>query len=327
MQFAIWGRLQQESTKECKAMKYGGFRVMHQLSQDELSATAEPGFGDPLIHQFRRPPVLFVHGLCFGPNLWDGWSVRFESAGHNCVAPAWPGREKNLAELRANPPDEIAALTFDEVLGRFVGIAEAMTERPIVVGHSVGGLIARLLIEMGLGIAGVAIDSPPPPELWAIQDPFLLGNWALLHPLAALSLPYVMPFPAFQYLFAHDLSRSHQQEAYDLYVSPESLRVALDARLEYARVGFEGERSPLLLIAGGTDHQMSRHFSSAIAPHRLSNSSSVVDYQCFGNRSHLGLLIGRDWELVADAVVAWADRRTREERAQRLSALSKSHGA
>lgn len=231
------------------------------------------------------------------------------------MAPSWPGRGEPGADIRKHPPSELARLTFEEVTEQYAAIARGMQEKPVIIGHSIGGIIAQVLLQRGLGVAGVAIASPPPRGQLVFAAPSLIVAWALLAPELSISLPYVIKYEAFKFAFVNDLPEIRRKRAYLTYVSPESLRVARGSLDGVERMTFRHEHVPLLFIAGGADRiAPSGAIHSTVAEY-LRGSKSVADFQLYGAQSHLGLLIGRDWELVAEGVLAWVDRRTREARA------------
>src|SRR5947199_6399031 len=44
--------------------------------------------------------IVLIHGLWLNPLSWEGWKERFEAKGHRVLAPAWPGLDKPVDELR-----------------------------------------------------------------------------------------------------------------------------------------------------------------------------------------------------------------------------------
>ena len=76
----------------------------------------------------------------------------FSLKGYNCIAPAWPLHDGEPAELRANPPEGLGDLQLQDILTEIKSVI-AQSENPIVIGHSVGGLIVQLLINQGLASA------------------------------------------------------------------------------------------------------------------------------------------------------------------------------
>jgi len=50
----------------------------------------------------RKPAIVLIHGLWLTPLSWEGWKQRFESKGYTVLAPAWPGLEGTVEEVRQN---------------------------------------------------------------------------------------------------------------------------------------------------------------------------------------------------------------------------------
>src|SRR6185369_3049408 len=105
----------------------------------------------------KRTPVVFIHGLWLHASSWEGWLERFRTAGYEPVAPGWPGEPATVAEAREHP-EAVAGSGIDEVTDHFAEIMRPLEAKPIVVGHSFGGLIAEKLLGENLAAAAVAID-------------------------------------------------------------------------------------------------------------------------------------------------------------------------
>lgn len=126
--------------------------------------------------------VLFITGAWMHSSSWDKFRSMFEAAGYNTLAPAWPYLEGNPADLRQNPDKRLGTLTFKTILDHYAKIIDALGEQPLIVGHSMGGLITQLLLDRGYGVAGIAMDPGPiagalpgPVSLLAAVPPLLAG--------------------------------------------------------------------------------------------------------------------------------------------------------
>src|SRR5258708_7495342 len=106
--------------------------------------------------------IVFVHGAWMTPLCWDKFTGFFEAKGYTCLAPAWPYIDKPIDELRKNPPPQLAGLGITEIVDHYAKIIQGQAEPPILIGHSFGGLFVQMLLDSGLGAAGVAIDPAPP---------------------------------------------------------------------------------------------------------------------------------------------------------------------
>jgi pimeloyl-ACP methyl ester carboxylesterase len=144
--------------------------------------------------------VLFIHGLFVNYQCWDEWVARFTAKGYLPIAQAWPGRDKTVAELRSNRDDAfLGRLTLSEIIEAHVKVIRSLPEPPILIGHSLGGLIVQVLLNRGMGAAGIAIDSAPPQGVFTTAWSFLRCNWPLINPTIPASTPYLMSPAEWQY--------------------------------------------------------------------------------------------------------------------------------
>ena len=108
----------------------------------------------------RNPPIVLIHGLWLTPRSWEGWKARFEERGHEVLAPAWPRMEGEVEDLRRDP-SVMNGLGIAEVVDHYDRIVRGLDAPPVIMGHSTGGLVTELLLDRGLGAAGVALSPAP----------------------------------------------------------------------------------------------------------------------------------------------------------------------
>ncbi len=238
-----------------------------------------------------------MNSLC-----WEQWIDYYQAKGYTCLAPAWPGRDQPIDTLRKQHPDpQLGKLTLNSVLEHYTTAIKALDERPILVGHSMGGLVVQLLLQRDLAAAGVAIDSAPPLGVFTTKWSFLKSNWPHITPFASQENPIEMTFERFQYTFVNTLPLAEQRAAYERYVVPESRRVPRESLM--ARVDFKKPHSPLLFIAGSADNIIPSSLNKSNQV-KYQQSPSVTDYREFAGRTHF--IIGQEgWEEVADFVLSW----------------------
>jgi pimeloyl-ACP methyl ester carboxylesterase len=241
------------------------------------------------------------------PDCWGAWIDLFRANGRVCSAPAWPGRDKPVAVLRRNHSDpELGRLTLRAVLDHLSGLLQGMEEKPILIGHSMGGLIVQILLQRGLGSAAVAIHSAPPPGVFSAEWSFVKSNWPHITPFAPRGEPIRMSFEQFQYAFVNTLPPEEQRAAYDAFVVPESRRVPAQSLTGIARIDFTQSGPPLLLTAGSADNIIPaslnrRNFSKYRRP------GSITEFREFTGRTHF-VLGQRNWEEVARFILTWLER-------------------
>jgi pimeloyl-ACP methyl ester carboxylesterase len=243
---------------------------------------------------------MYMTSLC-----WEHWTGYFERQAID-AAPDWPGG--------INRWTCCARLTRTRVGSAYVashcrisGTVRSLDEKPILIGHSMGGLVVQLLLQQDIAAAGVAIDPAPPQGVFTFSWPFLRSNWPHITPFVAKDHPIWMTLERFQYTFTNALPPAEQRSAYDRYVVPESRRVPAQALTRVARIYFGKPRPPLLLIAGSEDHLIPPALVRANF-RRYGRSSSSTDFREFPGRRHF--IIGQTgWKEVADAVLSWLQQR------------------
>ena len=105
--------------------------------------------------------IVLIHGLWVTPRSWEKWVERYEGRGYRVLTPAYPGLEVEVEALNEDP-SPIEALTIPGVVEHYEGIIGELEKPPILMGHSMGGLIVQILLDHGYGAAGVAIVTAPP---------------------------------------------------------------------------------------------------------------------------------------------------------------------
>src|SRR5689334_17161698 len=87
-----------------------------------------------------KTPIVFIHGLWVLPSSWANWATFFEQAGYAPLTPDWPDDPATVGEARANP-GALAKKTLKQVADHHTDIIDALDEKPVVMGHSTGGLV------------------------------------------------------------------------------------------------------------------------------------------------------------------------------------------
>jgi len=183
-------------------------------------------------------------------------------------------------------------------------------EKPVLVGHSVGGLITQLLLQRGVASSGIAIDSAPPTGVFTTTFSFLKANWGHITPFADPNSPVVMSFERFQYAFVNGMPLDQQQAAFERYVVPESRKIPRESLFE-AKIDFRKAHVPLLLIAGGSDHIIPADLIEKNY-RKYRDGNSVLELKEFPGRNHF-IICQTGWEEVADYCLEWIARQGKRE--------------
>lgn len=252
--------------------------------------------------------VLFITGAFVSHRCWDAWKAYFATKGYATMAPPWPFKNGSAVELRNRQPHDtdLATLTLSQLVEHYAAIAAALPEKPILIGHSLGGLVTQILVNRDLVAAGVAIHSVPPLGVFPYEFSFLKAGWKALGLFTDLDETYLMSFDDWQYAFVNEMPLDAQKAAYDTYTIPESKSVARDGLSSAAKVDFDKPHAPLLLTSGSIDHIIPAHLNKRNFE-RYTESDSILNYHEFEGRKHF--VLGQPtWQDDADYVLDWLAR-------------------
>jgi pimeloyl-ACP methyl ester carboxylesterase len=261
------------------------------------------------------PPVVLIHGLWMTPHSWQGWIDRYTARGHPVHAPPWPGvsaLDEDLDHVRA-----AADIGVTEVVDHYDRFIRALPEPPIVMGHSFGGLITQILLDRGLGRAGVAVHPAQPRGVYRLPLSTIRAAWPVLGNPANLHRSVALTERQFHYAFANTVSREESDAWYARLAVPAPGRPLFQAGLaNFARgtraataVDFANDaRAPLLLVAGDRDHIVpeSLVFENFT---RYRKSSAATDFKLFHGRPHLTVVLD-GWQDVAEYALTWTAQHT-----------------
>jgi alpha-beta hydrolase superfamily lysophospholipase len=254
-----------------------------------------------------RPRLVFVHGLYMNSRSWAPWIARAEAAGFAATAATWPAHEGDPSALRASAPEGLTRLRFDDVVGAVRAHVGGLDEPPVLVGHSIGGLIVLRLLAEGIGRAGVAI-APAPPRGRAVWTPrFLLAN--LPHSYAfALGVPLRMSRRRFRATFGNASPREESDRLWEQWCVPESRGIPLSTLGPQGAVDLAAIRAPVLLYGAALDRLTPDRMVRGLAD-ACGRAGVDVQYHSLAGRSHL--VCGQQgWERLEDEILAWASART-----------------
>jgi non-heme chloroperoxidase len=259
-------------------------------------------------------PVVFVHGLWLLPSSWDRWAEVFDEAGFAALAPGWPDDPETVAEANANP-EAFANKTVGDVADHFAEVIGKLDRKPVVIGHSFGGLLAQILAGRGLSTATVAIDPAPfrgvlPLPISALRSASpVLSNPANRHRAVPLT------YEQFRYGFANAVSEDEARKLYDEFAVPAPgapLFQAATANFNpwtEAKVDHKNpERGPLLIISGEKDHTVPWAIANASFKKQKKNKG-VTEIVEISGRGH-ALTIDSGWREVADKALEFVRRFT-----------------
>jgi pimeloyl-ACP methyl ester carboxylesterase len=259
-------------------------------------------------------PVVFVHGLWLLPSSWENWAKFFEEAGYVAVMPGWPDDPDTVAEAKADP-EVFAHKGIAQVADYQEGIIRRLDRKPVVIGHSFGGLLTAILAGRGVAVASVAIS--PAPFRGVLPLPFAAlktSSVALRNP-ANWNRAVPLNYKQFRYSFANVLEEGEAKKLYEEYSVAGPGEVLFQAASANVNPWTEDkadtknpERGPMLVISADSDQTVPWAMANA-AYKREKKNPGVTEIVKFENRGH-SLTIDSGWREVAETALAFVKRFT-----------------
>lgn len=254
--------------------------------------------------------VVLVHGFWVTPRSWEHWISHYEKRGLRVLAPAYPGFEVEVEALNADPAP-IEKVTVAGILDRLETLVRGLDRPPVLIGHSAGGVFVQLLLDRGLGAAGVALNSAPTEGVAVVPLTQLRAAFPVLRNPANRHRAVGLNAEQWHYAFTNTFTEDESRALYERYAIPASGSIFFDSALATLRPGHQDtyvdyhndDRAPLLFVSGGQDHLMPPRVQQSNARHYKSNT--VTEIREYPDMPHL-LPAAPGWEEVADSVLDWA---------------------
>ena len=261
-----------------------------------------------------RTPVVFIHGLWLHATSWTPWAELFSEAGYDPIAPGWPGDPDTVEAARANP-DALADHGIDDVTRHYQAIIDTLAARPILIGHSFGGMIAEKLLGLDYGAAAIGIDAAQIKGVLPLPLSALHATLPVFKNPANKHKAVTLTSEQFRYAFGNALSEEESDALYQRWTIPAPGRPLFEAATAnfnpHASTKVDtrnSSRGPLLLMSGGKDHTVPESVVKATAA-QYRHSEAVTDLIDFPDRGH-SLTIDSGWQAVAAAALDWLRRQS-----------------
>ncbi|MBZ4035445.1 alpha/beta hydrolase [Flavobacterium sp. 17A] len=246
--------------------------------------------------------IVLIHGNFVNEKTWAEWKEYYERKGYTVYAPANPGHDGNPADLRAKVHPELTTTGFIAIVHNIAKLIDSLPEKPLVIGHSMAGMAALKLVELGKAAAGVSIDGAPPKNVF---PPFQTLKTVLPAFGFFSSKKYFMGSREwYDYAFFNTIPETQKKIAFEKFAVPESYKVSRELVLNsFSNINFKKPHEPILFIGGGNDHIFPPNLTETIARKYRANAGRV-DLKIFDGKSHF--ICGEPgWESVADYILNW----------------------
>lgn len=255
----------------------------------------------------HKGSIVLIHGMWGGGRQWADWEAKLGADGYETLAPTLPYHD--VAPTDPPPPElgEQSLLDYADFIEAQIG---TLSEEPVIIGHSMGAMVAQILLARGFGKAGILLTPAPPagaPAMWELLMPSVtrtLGG--KLFTAAIPKKPHRLSFKQAAYSCLNNMSQEQQQAEYAQWVW-ESGRALWELGFWYldrrkaASVDADRITVPTLTVAAGRDRIVPQRVVQSVAA-RYRDSGG--DYAVFESNAHM-LICEDGWEEVADHCTAW----------------------
>jgi pimeloyl-ACP methyl ester carboxylesterase len=263
-----------------------------------------------------KPTILFIHGMFQNGKSWNRWVQFFIARGHPCLVDSWPLHDGEPPILRRDPPARLGKLHLQAIIDHYAELIRSKRIWPVVIGHSVGGLIAQKLAEMNLVEAAVAIGSVAPNRMLTLDWGFFRNTMQIANPFLGDQIAE-MTADGFHQNFANTMDRESSDCAYEQFATHDSRNVLRDCMLEAGHIDVARPHVPILFIAGEKDQIIPPELSDKNA-RAYTDSGSVCAYEVFPNRGHF--ICGEPgWEQVATNAGDWIASVSQQQRSMQAT--------
>jgi pimeloyl-ACP methyl ester carboxylesterase len=260
-----------------------------------------------IMNKINSSTIVFITGAFVNHACWNEWLTHFRRKGYTAVAPPWPGKDGDARTLRSRHPNDpkLTSVSLQDIIDHYASIIQTLQEKPILIGHSFGGLISQVLMDKGLAAGVVAIHAAPPKGVLPYEFAFLKSSAAALGYFTSIDKTYLMSFEKWQYAFTNGMSLGEQRAAYDAIAAPESKRAIRGGLTDAAKVDFSKPHVPLLFLAGTSDQTIPAHLCKRVYK-RYTDKGSVTQY-IEQDRNHFVLGLPT-WRQDADLIADWIQK-------------------
>ncbi len=246
--------------------------------------------------------IVMVHGMWGGDWCWGAYKSFFETQGYTCHTPNLRFHDMAPQDQPNNALGTTGLLDYVEDLETFI---RQFDSPPILMGHSMGGLVVQKLVARGLGSKAILLTPAPPYGIQALTWSVLRSFYRIFIQWGFWNRPYRISFTSARYAFLNLIPESVQKTEYDKLVY-ESGKVITQIAFWYldptgaSRVDESKVNIPLLIIAGGKDRIVPQSVVKKVAR----KYKATATFKVFKDHSHY--LIGEDnWEEVAQFSYDW----------------------
>jgi pimeloyl-ACP methyl ester carboxylesterase len=249
--------------------------------------------------------IFMIHGMCAGGWIWQNYKEFFEGKGYQCIAPTLRFHDMDHNDT---PDPRLGTTSLLDFTADLENEIRSLGEKPIVMGHSMGGLLAQILGSRGLARALILLTPAPPAGIWILKPSVVRASLSGLKQWGFWRKPLRQTFDELVYAALHLMTPAEQKEIFNRFVY-ESGRASCEIGfwfLDSKRASMVDEAKitcPVLVIAGAQD----RTIPTSVARQIARKYKSVSTYKELPDHAHW--VVGEPgWTEIAGYISDWLDR-------------------
>ncbi len=250
--------------------------------------------------------IFMIHGMCAGPWCWENYQNYFESESYNCVKSTLRYHEIDPKEI---PDTRLGTTSLLDYIDDLEKEIDQLEELPIIMGHSMGGLLTQKLAEKGLAKAVILLTPATPAGIYNFKFSQIKTFWSIQNTPGFWKKPIRFTFNEFKYGVLNLLLPDKQKEIYEKLVFDSGKALAEIAYWFFdsknaTKVDESKVTCPVLIIGGAKDKITPSSLTRKVADKYI----TVSTYKEFENNAHW--VIGEDgWEEIAGYTNHWLKRK------------------
>lgn len=247
--------------------------------------------------------ILMIHGMMGGGWYWENYKGYFEARGYSCLTPDL--RYHGMGPW-GGPDPRLGTTSLLDYAADLEKIIRGLDEPPVLMGHSMGGLLAQMLGSRGLAKALVLLTPASPSGIYALSYTVLKSCAGYLLSWGFWKKPFRVSYGSVVYSILHLMPPRDRRRVFE-GLGYESGRAAFETGLwpfdgkGASRVNERAVGCPVLVIAGSQDRITPAKFVRKVAE-KYNNAT----YKEFSGHAHW--VVGEPgWEEIAGYIYGWLD--------------------
>jgi pimeloyl-ACP methyl ester carboxylesterase len=249
--------------------------------------------------------IFMIHGMWGGPWYWENYKSLFEKIGYRCVTTTLRLHDMDPQDSPNPKLGKTSLLDYAEDLEHEI---QQLGVKPVLMGHSMGGLLAQILGSRGLAKSLVLLTPASPAGILALRLSVIKSFWSMQTKWGFWKKPMRQTFNEAVYSMLHLLPPDEQKEAYDKFVYESG-----QAAYEIGHWLFDSKKAskvdetkvtcPVLVIAGAED----RITPAKVVRQVAKKYKAVSTYKEFENHAHW-VVAEPGWQDISEYIAGWLEQ-------------------